>query len=106
MGDKNEKGFDIGFSDEEKEDLERMIGAFNDDRKTLALDPSDENLIQQMETIREHFIQIGKIIAKTNKRLDSFYEIIQLMYRKSEIMNDRLNMLISALEKDADIITE
>jgi Trm5-related predicted tRNA methylase len=106
MGDKNANGFDIGFSDEEKEDLDKMIGAFNEDRQALVLEPTDEKLIHQMEAIMDRFFQLGEIVTKTNKRLDSFYEIIQLMYHKSEIMNDRINTLIRTFEKDTDFITE
>ena len=106
MGDASEKGLDAGFSDEEKEDLDTLIAAFNKDRKLLDSEASVDNLMQQVDTISKRFSQLGDIVSKTNKRLDAFYEIIQLMYRKSEIMNDRLNTLISELQKDADIIME
>ena len=106
MGDTNGNGFDTGFSDEEKEDLDKMIGAFNEDRQALVLASSDEKLIQQMESIMDRFSQLGEIVSKTNKRLDSFFEIIQLMYHKSEIMNDRINTLIRTFEKDTNFIME
>jgi hypothetical protein len=106
MGDKNSAGFDSGFSDEEKEDLDKLIGAFNEDRKAFVIESADEKLMHQMEAIMDRFSQLGKIVSKTNKRLDSFYEIIQLMYQKSEIMNDRINTLIHTLEKDTEFITE
>jgi hypothetical protein len=105
MGDKNSNGFDTGFSDEEKEDLDKLIGAFNEDRKALVIEPADEKLMHQMETIMDRFSQLGEIVSKTNKRLDSFYEIIQLMYQKSEIMNDRIDAIIRTLDKDTDYIT-
>jgi hypothetical protein len=106
MGDKNVNGFDTGFSDEEKEDLDKMIGAFNKDRQALLPESSDEKLIHQMESIMDRFAQLGEIVSKTNKRLDSFFEIIQLMYHKSEIMNDRIDTLIRTFEKNTDFITE
>jgi hypothetical protein len=106
MGDKNEEGFDTGISDEEKEDLDKMIGAFNKDRQALVIESADEKLVHQMEAIMHRFSQLGEIVSKTNKRLDSFYEIIQLMYSKSEIMNDRINTLIRTIEKDTDFIME
>jgi hypothetical protein len=105
MGDKNSNGFDTGFSDEEKEDLDKLINAFNEDRKTFVIESSDETLKHQMEVIMNRFTQLGEIVSKTNKRLDSFYDIIQLMYQKSEIMNDRINTLIHAIDKDTDITT-
>ena len=104
MGDKNSNGFDTGFSDEEKEDLDQLIGAFNENRKALVTEPADEKLMLQMEAIVDRFSQLGEIVSKTNKRLDSFYEIIQLMYQKSEIMNDRINTIIRTIEKDEDDI--
>lgn len=102
MGKANENGFDAGLSDEEKEDLDRMIGAFNADRKPLAADSADEDLKRQIEIIEKRFARLGEIVSRTNKRLDSFFEILQLLHRKSEIMNDRFNALLRVLQKDSE----
>ena len=102
MGETNGSEFDAGFSDEEKEDLERMIGAFNADRKSLAADLADENLKRQIEIIEKRFSHLGEIVSRTNKRLDSFFEILQLLHRKSEIMNERFNTLLQVLQQDAE----
>jgi hypothetical protein len=106
MGDKNINELHTGFSDEEKEDLDKMINTFNENRQALLPGPSDEKLMHQMESIMDRFSQLGEIVSQTNKRLDSFYEIIQLMYHKSEIMNDRINTLILTFEKNTNFITE
>jgi dephospho-CoA kinase len=102
MSEVNESGFDAGFSDEEKEDLERMIGAFNANRKSLTVESADESLKRQVEIIEKRFTQLGEIVLQTNKRLDSFFEILQLLHRKSEIMNDRFNRLIRLGQEDAE----
>jgi hypothetical protein len=39
---------------------------------------------------------MGEIVLKINKRMDAFYEIIQLIHQKSEIMNQRIDVLIES----------
>jgi hypothetical protein len=39
---------------------------------------------------------MGEIVLKINKRMDAFYEIVQLIHQKSDIMNQRIDMLIES----------
>ena len=94
MTNKNTKEIDFSLSDEEKNDLDRMIKDFNRKRSTLLENPDDEN---QLKIMKDRFEQLGDVILKINDRVDSLYEILRLMHQKSEILNARIDEIRDAL---------
>ena len=96
MTEKKQDGFDLGLSDEEKADLESMISDFSADRSDQPASASDIGLQDNVNELHKKFSQMGEIVLKINKRMDAFYEIVQLIHQKSEIMNKRINMLIDS----------
>jgi hypothetical protein len=96
MTEKKQEGFDLGLSDEEKADLENMISDFSADRSTPLSAAPDIDLQDKVDELHKKFSQMGEIVLKINKRMDAFYEIIQLIHQKSEIMNKRIDMLIES----------
>ena len=94
MTNKNPKEIDFSLSDEEKDDLDRMIKDFNRKRSTLLESPDDEN---QLKIMKDRFEQLGDVILKINDRVDSLYEILRLMHQKSEILNARIDEIRDAL---------
>jgi hypothetical protein len=96
MTDRKQDGFDLGLSDEEKADLENMISDFSADLPTQALSAPDLDLQDKADELHKKFSQMGEIVLKINKRMDAFYEIVQLIHQKSEIMNKRIDMLIES----------
>jgi hypothetical protein len=94
MTDKNPKEIDFSLSDEEKDDLDRMIKDFNRERSTLMESPDDEN---QLKVMKDRFEQLGDVILKINDRVDSLYEIMRLMHQKSEIVNAQIDEIRQAL---------
>lgn len=94
MTDKNPKEIDFSLSDEEKDDLDRMIKDFNRERSTLMESPDDEN---QLKVMKDRFEQLGDVILKINDRVDSLYEIMRLMHQKSEILNAQIDEIRQAL---------
>ena len=96
MAEKKQDGFDLGLSDEEKADLENMISDFNADRSEEPPSAPDIGRQDNVNDLHKKFSQMGEIVLKINKRMDAFYEIIQLIHQKSEIMNKRIDMLIDA----------
>jgi len=92
-----QREIDFSLSDEEKNDLDRMIQDFNQKRNT-ELDQTDIAIVdQQLKAMQERFEQLGDVILKINDRVDSLYEILRLMHQKSEILDAR----ISDLQDDA-----
>ncbi len=96
MTEKKQEGFDLGLSDEEKADLESMISDFSADRSTQPALTPETDLQGKVDELHKIFSQMGEIVLKINKRMDAFYEIIQLIHQKSEIMNKRIDMLIES----------
>ena len=95
MAGKDQEGFDLGLSDEEKTDLENMISDFSADRSAMPTTVSDENIRESVDTLNEKFSQMSEIVLKINKRIDAFYEIIQLLHQKSEVMNKRIDSVVA-----------
>jgi hypothetical protein len=88
-----QKEIDFSLSDEEKNDLDRMIQDFNQKRNTQ-LDQTDIKIVdQQLKAMQERFEQLSDVILKMNDRVDSLYEILRLMHQKSEMLDARINSL-------------
>ena len=88
-----QKEIDFSLSDEEKNDLDRMIQDFNQ-KRNAQLDPTDiENVDQQLKAMQDRFDQLSDVILKINDRVDSLYEILRLMHQKSEILDVRIKAL-------------
>ena len=91
-----QKEIDFSLSDEEKNDLDRMIQDFNQKRNSQ-LDPTDIEIVdQQLKAMQDRFDQLSDVILKINDRVDSLYEILRLMHQKSEILDARINALRDA----------
>ena len=86
MTSKNAKEIDFSLSDEEKNDVDQMIKDFNRERNTLQESPDHED---QLKFMKDRFELLGDVILKINDRVDSLYEILRLMQKKSEILNTR-----------------
>ena len=96
MTEKKQEGFDLGLSDEEKADLESMISDFSADRSAQPASAPGIDLQDKVEALQNKFSQMGEIVLKINKRMDAFYDIVQLIHQKSEVMNKRVDMLIES----------
>ncbi|MCG6909115.1 MAG: hypothetical protein LJE94_03195 [Deltaproteobacteria bacterium] len=94
MAGKDQEGFDLGLSDEEKADLESMISDFSADRTHAPNRPAGGDPLEQVAALQDKIYQLSDIVIKINKRIDAFYDIIRLIHQKSEIMNRRIDALI------------
>jgi len=97
MTNKNTKEIDFSLSEEEKNDLDRMIQDFNRERSALLKSTSNDEVDKQLQVMKERFDQLSDVILKINDRVDSLYEILQLMHQKSEILNSRIEELRDTL---------
>jgi len=91
-----QKEIDFSLSDEEKNDLDQMIREFNQKRNTQLDQTEIDGVEQQLKTMQDRFEQLSDVILKMNARVDSLYEILQLMHQKSEILDARINALRDA----------
>ena len=97
MTDKTPKEIDFSLSDEEKDDLDRMIKDFNRDRNDLLENMDTEDAESRLKNMKDRFDQLGDVILKINDRVDSLYEIMRLMHQKSEMLNARIDDIRNAL---------
>lgn len=89
--------FNIGLSDEEKNDLRQMIGEFQKERTSVAPGDDIAAMQQKIDTINESLAQITKMMLKFDQQIKPLHETIRLTYRKSKIINHRIDALIDAI---------
>ena len=91
-----QKEIDFSLSDEEKNDLDRMIQDFNQ-KRNAQIERTDIDIVdQQLKAMQDRFDQLSDVILKMNDRVDSLYEILRLMYQKSEILDAHIKDLRDA----------
>jgi len=94
MVDENQTGFDVGLSDEEKEDLENLIKTFREEQFISSPDADLKDVKRQVEILTEQIARFSEMVLKFDKRMKSFYEIIRLYHQKNEEMNGRIDTII------------
>ena len=90
-------GCNIGLSDEEKNDLEEMIGEFQKERSESRPTGDLETIQQQIDTINQRLANLSNMFLNLDRRIKPLYETIRLTYQKSEILNQRINTLIDSI---------
>ncbi len=88
----------IGLSDEEKDDLEKMIKTFREDPSAGPSISSIEAVEKQIGSMGENIAQLGDMLLKIDERMKSFYEIIQLYFRKDAILNQRIDDIVKIMK--------
>ena len=97
MGNQSSLEFNIGLSEEEKNDLERMIGEFQQERNS-ALPTTDLSAIrQQIDTMNKRLAFLTNMFLDLDRRMKPMYETIRLTVAKSEVLNQRINTLIESI---------
>jgi hypothetical protein len=94
---KDRTNINIGLSEEEKHDLETMIGQFQMERS--ASDPvTDIATVQkQIEAINNRMEYLSNMFLTIDRRMKPLYEIVRLTFEKSELLDRRINALIASI---------
>ena len=87
----------IGLSEEEKNDLERMIGEFQQERSQVESTHDLAAMQQQIDRMNKRLAYLTNMFLTLDRRIQPLYETIKLTYRKSEILNQRINTLIDSI---------
>ena len=87
----------IGLSDQEKDDLERLISEFQNERAHPAPADNITEIQKQIDTINDRMAYLTTMFLTLDRRIKPLYETIRLNYQKSEILNRRINILIESL---------
>jgi hypothetical protein len=98
MTDEYQTEFNVGLSDGEKKDLEELITAFKEKGASTSPQNSDEDIHGQIKSMSVKLAQFGDILLKFDTKIKSFYEILLLSYKKSEMMNQRIDKIIEVMK--------
>ena len=90
---------DPGLSEAEKNDLDKMIGEFRRDRSPDSPGDAREPIQVQVDRLTRRLADLSEWILTTDRRMAALVEVIRLSHQKSELVNQRLDAVISALKK-------
>ncbi len=88
----------IGLSDEEKDDLEKMIRAFRKEQLDEPPVSPIKDVLKQTQLTKANLAQFGDMLLKFDGKIKSFYEIIRLCCKKDEILNQRIDAIIEIIK--------
>lgn len=103
MTDENQTEIIVGLSDWEKKDLEELITSFKEKKPLAPPDPSVEDVHNQIQSMSAELAHFGEILLKFDAKMKSFYEILRLSHKKSEIMNQRIDTIIETIKGQKDL---
>jgi hypothetical protein len=103
MVDGDQADFNVGLSDEERDDLEKLINIFKGDGSTILPDASFEDVQDQIRFITEQLAVLSEMLLKFDTRMKSFYEIIRLSHQKTENMNEQIHTIIQFIKKEKNL---
>jgi len=98
MTDEYQTELNVGLSDGEKKDLEKLIAAFRENESSAPPDKSAEDVHSQIKSMSAKLAHFGDVLLKFDAKMKSFYEILLLSYKKSEIMNQRIDTIIEIIK--------
>ena len=89
--------FSIGLSEDEKRDLEKMIGDFQKERGRVNNDRNYESIQRQIEMMNKRLAFLTSMFLAIDRRMKPLYETICLTYEKSELLNQRIDTIIDTI---------
>ena len=98
MGDKTRTAIDVGLSDEEKADLEKLITGLKQDPSEAQPGASSEELQKQVQSMTENLTQLVEMLLKFDTKIRVLYDIVRLSHQKSDMMNRRIDALIESVK--------
>ena len=98
MVDKTRTAIDVGLSDEEKADLEKLITGLKQDPSEAQLGASPEELQKQVQSMTENLTQLVEMLLKFDTKIRVLYDIVRLSHQKSDMMNRRIDALIESVK--------
>ena len=98
MVDKTRTAIDVGLSDEEKADLEKLITGLKQDPSEAQLGASPEELQKQVQSMTENLTQLVEMLLKFDTKMRALYDIVRLSHQKSDMMNKRIDAIIESLK--------
>ena len=87
----------IGLSEEEKSDLEQMIGDFRKESKTKTPELNLAEIQKQIDAINKRLAYLTSMFLIMDRRMQPLFETVRLTFQKSELLNQRINAILESL---------
>ena len=87
----------VGLSEQEKSDLEQLISDFQSERSQSARPGNMAEIQTQIDTINKRLAYLTNMFLTLDRRIKPLYETIRLNHQKSEILNQRISILIESI---------
>ena len=97
------KDFKAGIATEETEDLLKLIHAFKNEHTGSPSGISPEKLQDLITTLDRRLTQIAKRLQRLDAKMKFFQEIIPLLFKKTVIMNEHINILQEVSKKSVKL---
>lgn len=97
MANQPDFAFNLGLSEEERRDLQHMIGEFQQERKETATDPDLVSIQNQIDAVNKRLAYLTTMFLTIDRRMKPLFETVRLTFQKSEILNQRINTIIDSL---------
>lgn len=101
MADETMTQVGVGLSAEEQEDLEQLVKELKQDEPVSPVAEGQEDINARLKSVSEHVAELGEVILKLDNRMKSFYEIIRLYQKKSEIVDKRIDSIMKSVRGGA-----
>ena len=98
MNDKVFEDITIGLSDEEKNDLEKMIKAFRAKQSATTETSVSGDADKQMLSMGQSLARFGDVLLKYDTKIKLLHSILSLSEKKNTIMNQRIDAVIELLK--------
>lgn len=87
----------VGLSEEEKHDLEQMIQDFQRERHAGIPGFDLTSIQKQIDGMNRRLAYLTSMFLALDKRMQPLYETLRLTFQKSELLNERINVVIDTL---------
>lgn len=105
MTEKIQEEIIVGLSDDEKNDLEKMIKAFREKQSAKPDSTTAEDVQKQILSMSENLARYGDILLNFDTKIKLLHRILRLSDKKNRIMNQRIDAIIELLKRQK-ILTE
>lgn len=93
----------VGLSDQEKHDLEQLINQFQNERSQAIPADSITEIQKQIDIMNKRLAYLTSMFLTLDRRMKPLYETMRLNYQKSEILNQRINILMEFIRTGESI---
>ncbi|MDA8139928.1 MAG: hypothetical protein M0036_14870 [Desulfobacteraceae bacterium] len=83
------------ISDDERNDLEQMMGEFQQAQKPASSNPV--TMRQEIDMLKDRMTYLTNMCVSLERSIKPLHEVIRLNIEKCEILNQRINTIIESL---------